>query len=140
MGMKINKCSACGSKDVGLANPVADCFKDNFVRFGCHKCKNNYMADKRVQYIELVEIWNDQNPEKETLTDDVNHPSHYQSENGIECIDAIVAALGINGAIAYCRGNVIKYSWRTDKKNGAQDLRKAEWYSRKAAELMGEKE
>ena len=67
--------------------------------------------------------------------DVVNHPAHYQSENGIECIDAIVAALGIDGAIVYCRGNVIKYSWRTDKKNGAQDLRKAEWYSRKAAEL-----
>lgn len=72
--------------------------------------------------------------------DMVNNPPHYQSEGGIECIDAIVAALGIDGAIAYCRGAVIKYMWRADKKgNEAQDYEKAAWYANKAAELSRKK-
>ena len=41
--------------------------------------------------------------------DMVNHPPHYQSDNGVECIDAIRAALGRDGFIAYCRGNAMKY-------------------------------
>jgi hypothetical protein len=66
--------------------------------------------------------------------DNVNHPEHYQSDNGIECIDAIRAALGHDGFIAYCRGNTIKYNWRSDSKGKhAEDLKKGAWYSNKAA-------
>lgn len=57
----------------------------------------------------------------------VSHPSHYASENGIECIDAIRAALG-EGFEGYCTGNVLKYIWRYKKKNGLQDLKKASVY------------
>lgn len=63
--------------------------------------------------------------------DMVNHPPHYQSDNGIECIDAIQAALGREGFIAYCRGNAIKYLWR-DKVNNAEDRNKAIWYINRA--------
>ena len=28
----------------------------------------------------------------------------------------------------YLRGNIIKYTWRYDRKNGVQDLEKARWY------------
>lgn len=59
--------------------------------------------------------------------DMVNHPPHYQSDNGVECIDAIRAALGRDGFIAYCRGNAIKYLWR-DKVNNVEDRNKAIWY------------
>ena len=61
----------------------------------------------------------------------VNHPSHYQSENGIEAIDAIVAALGKEGAKFFCMGNTIKYLFRAGKKDIsplAEDLKKAKWY------------
>lgn len=64
-------------------------------------------------------------------TDDamVNHPSHYQSKNGIETIDAIEAATeGLTGIEAYEAGNAIKYLFRWKKKNGLQDLQKAAWY------------
>jgi hypothetical protein len=61
------------------------------------------------------------------LSDPVNHPAHY-TQGGIECIEAIKAALGSEGFRAYCRGNVLKYLWRTEFKNGAQDLQKAKWY------------
>lgn len=35
------------------------------------------------------------------MNDMVNHPPHYQSENGVECIDAIQAALGGDGFHSY---------------------------------------
>ena len=65
------------------------------------------------------------------VPDMVNHPPHYQSDNGIECIDAIRAALGREGFIAYCRGNAIKYLWR-DKVNNVEDRNKAIWYINRA--------
>lgn len=69
--------------------------------------------------------------------DAVNHPEHYQSESGIECIDAIRASLGLDGFVAYCRGNAIKYSWRSGKKSEhAEDLRKAAWYLERAAKEL----
>lgn len=74
---------------------------------------------------------------KQAKPDNVNHPEHYQSDNGIECIDAIRAALGKEGFIAYCRGNVIKYEWRI-KSNPAEDQGKAAWYANKAREALGE--
>lgn len=65
--------------------------------------------------------------------DMVNHPPHYQSDNGIECIDAIRAALGRDGFVSYCTGNAIKYLWR-DKTDRVEDLRKAAWYLNRAIE------
>ena len=68
--------------------------------------------------------------------DAVNRPAHYQGD-GVECIDAIEAALGTEGAIAYCRGNALKYIWRAGKKSDAvEDLKKANWYLDRAAKLM----
>ena len=70
------------------------------------------------------------------MSDAVNHPSHYQGE-GVECIDAIRAALGPEGFVAYCRGNVLKYAWRAGSKGpAAEDLRKAAWYSARAADAL----
>ena len=71
------------------------------------------------------------NPIPTAEPDMVNHPPHYQSDNGIECIDAIRAALGRDGFIAYCRGNAIKYLWR-DKVNNVEDRNKAIWYINRA--------
>lgn len=60
--------------------------------------------------------------------DNVNHPSHY-TQAGIECIDAITAAVsGKSGVEAVCVANVIKYLWRYELKNGAEDVKKAQWY------------
>ena len=60
----------------------------------------------------------------------VNHPSHY-NQGGVECIDALEAALGPEGFKAYCRGACLKYLWRTEYKNGVEDLKKCEWYLKK---------
>lgn len=65
-------------------------------------------------------------------TDDkVNHPSHY-TQGGIECIDAIRAALTPEEFRGYCKGNIIKYAWREGRKGGDEDLGKAAWYAREA--------
>lgn len=59
----------------------------------------------------------------------VNHPSHYQSKNGLEAIDVIEAFCdGLNGLEAFCTGNVLKYMCRWKNKNGIEDVKKAKWY------------
>jgi heterodisulfide reductase subunit C len=65
---------------------------------------------------------------KET-DDPVNHPRHYTNSDAscskcgqcIECID-VTRHMGFN------LGNVIKYIWRHDLKDGLQALEKAMWY------------
>lgn len=60
------------------------------------------------------------------MIDPVNHPEHYTKGN-VECLDAIKSALGKNYKY-YVQGNLIKYIWRFDHKNGLQDLLKAQFY------------
>lgn len=57
------------------------------------------------------------------MSEQVNHPSHYQG-NGLEVIDVIESfELGFN------LGNAIKYILRAGKKGDrSEDLRKAIWY------------
>lgn len=62
--------------------------------------------------------------------DVVNHPPHY-TQGGIECIDAIKAALGEEQYEGYLRGACIKYLWRYEEKNGLEDVKKAKWYLNK---------
>lgn len=65
----------------------------------------------------------DDNPEM------VNHPNHYQSETGLEVWDVIQSfTLDLTGVEAFDTGNIIKYICRWKKKNGLEDLRKAECY------------
>ena len=66
------------------------------------------------------------------MADNVNHPAHYQSKKGIETIDIIEACVeDLTGIEAVCTGNVIKYISRWKKKNGLEDLKKAQWYLNK---------
>ena len=70
--------------------------------------------------------------------DNVNSPSHYTQANGLECIDAITAAVsGKSGIEAVCVANVIKYLWRYELKNGVEDVKKAQWYLNRLVSEMG---
>lgn len=62
-----------------------------------------------------------------TKGDNVNHPSHY-TDGGIECIEAIEAALTAEEFRGYCKGNLMKYGWRERMKGGTESLKKAQWY------------
>lgn len=56
----------------------------------------------------------------------VSHPDHYQSETGLEVIEAIEAfTFDLKGIEAVDTGNIIKYACRWKKKNGIQDLEKS---------------
>ena len=58
----------------------------------------------------------------------VDHPKHYNKHpSGIECIE-VVENMSFN------LGNAIKYLWRHEHKNGAEDLEKAIWYIRREIE------
>ena len=64
---------------------------------------------------------------------DTTSPTHYQS-GGMECIDAIRAALTPEEFGGYCKGNMLKYAWRERNKGGDEDLRKAAVYAGFATE------
>lgn len=74
------------------------------------------------------------------MRDMVNHPEHYQMANGLETFDIIEAVCAeLTGIEAVCAGNIIKYVSRFKKKNGLEDLKKAEWYLRKLIETEEKK-
>lgn len=62
----------------------------------------------------------------EPITDNVNHPSHYQ-QGGKETIETIKDTLA-SGFNSYLEGNIIKYISRYKFKNGVEDLKKAQFY------------
>lgn len=106
----------------------------------CHACKLNdgyaniTCYDKYSEYTEEIE----KNYKKifgDAESDNVNHPAHYQGKN--ECIDVMVAMFGKEAVKHFCMCNAYKYRFRADKKNGAEDIEKAEWYESKLIELRG---
>lgn len=70
-----------------------------------------------------------------TTEDMVNAPRHYSSEDGLECWQAQVAAVGEDHFISHCQCNAIKYLWRWRKKGGIESLKKAVWYINKMIEV-----
>lgn len=66
---------------------------------------------------------------REDKHDNVYHPAHYDLTGlDIQAIDVIRSVLGTKGFEAYCRGNVIKYIIRADRKGETEDLKKARVY------------
>jgi len=68
------------------------------------------------------------------LPDTVNHPPHY-TDGGIECIEAIEAALTNEEFRGYCKANCIKYIWRERHKGSTESLKKAQWYLSRLIQL-----
>lgn len=72
----------------------------------------------------------------ESQTDDpVNHPPHY-TQCEIECIDAMAILFGKEAVATFCKLNAFKYKYRAPFKGSQEeDLKKADWYLKKAKEL-----
>lgn len=68
--------------------------------------------------------------------DSVDNPAHY-NKGGVECIDAIRGSMSAEAFRGFLKGNVMKYVFRYEAKNGLEDLRKARWYLER---LIGEVE
>lgn len=67
----------------------------------------------------------------------VNHPSHYETGK-FECIDVMEEALGRDVVKGFCIGNAFKYLYRAKRKNGLEDLKKAQWYLNRVISMKNE--
>lgn len=65
----------------------------------------------------------------------VDHPSHYNANGAMECIDEMVLIFGKEATMHFCLLNAWKYRYRANAKNGQEDLDKANWYIAKYKEL-----
>lgn len=65
----------------------------------------------------------------------VDHPSHYNREGAMECINEMVLVFGKEAAMHFCLLNAWKYRYRAADKNGEEDLKKSDWYLNKYREL-----
>ena len=66
----------------------------------------------------------------ELAFDPVKKPVHY-NQGEVECIDAMIAAFGLEAVQSYCRIAAFKYLWRHNHKGTPeQDIDKAVWYLR----------
>lgn len=98
----------------------------------CHTCfkgKSYSMWERMLTDAELSQTAEDMKP------DTVNHPSHYTSGCGFECIEMMEMVFGKEAVIDYCVVNAFKYIWRHKQKNGTEDIAKAEWYLKYASKL-----
>ena len=59
----------------------------------------------------------------------VENPSHYDGTHGVTCIRAIHNALSKDEFDGFCKGNILKYTWRSSDKNGAEDIEKVQKYT-----------
>ena len=71
------------------------------------------------------------------MPDNVNHPAHYESGQ-FECIDVMLETQGAEATQNFCICNAFKYLYRHRRKNGAEDIAKANWYLDKYLEIEKE--
>lgn len=70
----------------------------------------------------------------EDKTDLINHPMHYETGK-FECIEVMQEVFGVEAVQNFCLCNVFKYVYRYKRKNGKEDLKKAQFYINKFFEL-----
>ena len=162
----MNDYKSCVKYQMDLC-PMARHYADkNGVKLDCSKCRDYACADKNCgdckhydardaycgvkhesrffrensadcnDFEERQEETNMENAEQKH--DAVNHPNHY-CKGGVECLDAIKAALG-DKYEGFLAGNVLKYVYRYPDKNGVEDCKKARFYLDKLIEVLSDEE
>lgn len=58
----------------------------------------------------------------------IEHPPHYNSSNSICECGKPIECIDIAREFNFNLGNVIKYLWRHEHKDGLEALKKAQWY------------
>ena len=69
------------------------------------------------------------------VADNVNHPAHYETGK-FECIEVMTEVMGKEAVADFCLCNAFKYLYRNKRKNGVEDIEKAQWYINKYIELI----
>lgn len=96
----------------------------------CKSCINN--GGKEYNFTPLKDVAPSVN--EKSVNDNVNHPSHYATGK-YECIDVMLEIFGIEAVKTFCLLNAFKYNYRSGRKNGLEDIKKAKWYIDKYIEL-----
>ena len=65
----------------------------------------------------------------------IDHPSHYNREDAMECIEEMILIFGKEAVKDFCLCNAWKYRYRAADKNGEEDLKKSDWYIKKYDEI-----
>lgn len=119
------------------------CMCDGASDSNCEKCIQNNL--QLIDYLEeLRELKRQQNETKANVEikeengNAVDHPAHYQGKH--ECIEVMRAIFGDEMVKGFCMCNAYKYRFRADKKNGAEDIKKAEWYEDYLIKMQEEQE
>jgi hypothetical protein len=117
VGMKLRRTELSRCKDpwlVFLGNIVTVCHigSEAYEGFNIEETEYGYLAKDFEPVVDVTS----------TKDDAVNHPKHYTSKKGIECIQ-------VTEQFNFNKGNAIKYVWRSGEKgNEVEDLKKAKWY------------
>lgn len=92
-----------------------------------------YPSDNFINYV--LKDYFAPRPSVQTLEEFVNHPSHYNREGSMECIEEMELIFGREAVRTFCILNAWKYRYRDNLKGGEEDRMKANWYISKAKEL-----
>lgn len=102
---------------------------------GLQEPTENSLPGSQVEWDKFFEeLKKESNSDSEKEFDPVSKAAHY-NQGSIECIDALETCMTTEELKGFLKGNVIKYLWRTNDKNGIQDLEKAQWYLNKLVEV-----
>lgn len=110
--------------DSNLTCKNCDYIEDAGCRAQAHKIAISALKEKKKINDELAKAM----LAGDGTTDNVNHPSHYESSTSLECIESMEIMFGESMVTAFCLLNAYKYIWRYKHKNGLEDLKKAKWY------------
>lgn len=94
----------------------------------CVSCKLRGMCG--ISEFEDLEV---ELPQEVIPTNAIN-PEHYKTGK-FECIEVMAEALGVEAVKDFCICNAFKYLYRHKRKNGLEDIKKAQWYINKYIEL-----
>lgn len=98
-------------------------------------CHREQAGEKTEEECKMMSLKNEEPRTAAPEYDPINHPKHYCREGGMECLEEMELVFGANAVRTFCLLNAWKYRYRAADKNGAQDLKKSDWYMRKYREL-----
>lgn len=99
----------------------------------CYECDNHSHWEPKEEQIATGALL-PRNDNEEAEVDMVNRPPHY-THGKYECIDVMVDTFGKEAVQRFCLLNAFKYVWRSEHKNGLEDVKKAWWYLDKYLQL-----
>lgn len=84
------------------------------------------------QKYDLLFGTNDEETEEpqEVENDVIKHPNHYCRDGAMECIDEMVLVFGKEVVKHFALCNIWKYRYRSNDKNGKEDIEKSDQYIR----------